>query len=335
MSSLPPNFPQRPKFQGTEPTAPAQPTPPSAPQPPVLPVAPPIPAFPQEPVAPPQYHSEPQPAQYAAPVASVPPYQPQLPYQNVPQGSQMSYSGPLTGNLPPTSPTPNRRRLVLIIAGAVVALLVIVLVATNLIPRPKSTPVVQSSGTHSSTPKSTPKTATPTSGVISLDQNVTKAGMANAPAWGIPYLTTNDWAATVVDQNGVNSFNNSITGCAYISEQDESSYTDSDRSDSPKLTQDFLTEFTKSSTGLKSETGKSTDISVGAAGSKLTAEFTRTNITYTGTNGTNYTLALVDRNMSNVPVSMSLIYSCPTSSFQESDLQTLLGQTYLDVTPVS
>ena len=250
--------------------------------------------------------------------------QPQYPQQTAYAQPQFGgYDG--EGQLPPK---PKRSNLFYgLIAGGVV---IVVLIAGGFIGlantlNHKTTPMAN--GTSSSSPSTSGSSggSTSTSDTISLDKNVSAdGGIANALVWVFPVLSTGGWSKADTTTTGLVGYDNSVTGRQVTATQNKSDLTTSDKADSVTFQQKFVDLLTSNgATNVTSTVEKSKFVSLDGK----QVEMYTTQINYTGKDGNEYVMALLDRNFSNVPSSVALFYTCSKDSYSDTGLQDILDQT--------
>lgn len=253
------------------------------------------------------------------------PYQNGQPYNNGQYQNSQPYNNgqPQNGYNPHQQQPPksNKKLILGLILGAVgfIALLIVGLVIfANVFFGSDGDRVMNPIAEHGNFPQD---------GVISLEEAVQVQDGA-LPAWAVPMLTTDGWTITAFDKNGINAFANSITGCAFISAQNDSLYTNSDAVDSIRVQAEYATAFVSSeATNVQSENIDSVEITKDIAGNSSSIEYLTSGITYLGNDNVDYRMTLAVRNYSNVPASTALIYVCPVSTYSEAEFTDIIGDT--------
>ena len=277
--------------------------------------------------------------------------QPQQPYNQQhqqgqngfpPQQGQFNNGGfppqnggfPQQGGFPPQPPKSNKKLIIGLIIGAVAFVLVIGIVIVSVLVngffRPdKDYPTGLPSSSATATPDAEEEednSTAPQEGPISLEETVDLDG--ELAAWSIPLLSTDGWTTTAVDENGINAFTNTETGCVLISSQNQSLYNDQDAVDSVKVQEEYMTVFVGSAaTNVVSKDINNVELAKDITGNNTSVEFLTSEVTYLGGDGIDYRMTLSVRNFSNIPASTALIYVCPTATYDDFELMDIRDDT--------
>jgi len=256
------------------------------------------------------------------------PNEPQQPTYGQPPQFQQPL--PPQGYAPQPPRSPKTGRVIALIAGGVVLLLIIGIVGILAIRSIFTPDAIKEMRPETSTSAPADPTETPTeptSGNVSLDNSVEVAS-GEKPAWSVPLLSDGGWETTAFDQNGINAFSNTETGCALITSQNVSAYSSSDANDSVKVQEEYITAFVGSeATNVESRNIENVSISKDVSGSDTKVEYLTSEVTYFGNDGVDYRMILSVRNFSNVPASTAFIYVCPTANFDVSEYNSILDKT--------
>lgn len=209
---------------------------------------------------------------------------------------------------------------VLLIGVIVVAVLVFSLIANSVKnqadPEPESTPVAT-------------EEASPDPGL--KNESIPLSGSADfggPPIWGAPYLS--GWDIKILDQEGINSFENLTLGCTFTTSQniqDVDRSSSSDEASSRSLMDVLKNEIFKRSPDSVEAAEDIVDLSIGASGSSSTIEFLSSRLDFTASSG-EFTSVIFARSM---PHSGSYMYThleCTRAAIDGADspLQTLTDQ---------